>query len=103
MLSARGVKLLLDLFGQFDGRNNGDLTAAWSIMSKRGWRSKETLYRALGELLDRRWIVTTRQGGRRICSLYGVTWLAINECGRKIDVSATRTPSGAWKINPLAR
>jgi hypothetical protein len=52
-LSARAVKLLIDLFAQFRGSNNGDLAAAWKLMEKRGWRSKETLHRAKRELLDK--------------------------------------------------
>ena len=29
--------------------------------------------------------------------LYAVTFLAIDECGGKLDVAATRVPSGKWK------
>ena len=102
LLSAHSVKLLVDLFGQFNGQNNGDYTAAWSVMTKRGWTSKAALYRALNELLALGWIIKTRQGGRNCCSLYGVTWLSINECDGKLDVKSTRTPLNTWKQNNIA-
>ncbi len=97
-LSARAVKLLIDLFAQYRGSNNGDLAAAWKLMQKRGWRSKETLHRAKRELLQKGFIETTRQGGRHVCSLFAVTWLAIDECGGKLDVMPTRVASGHWKL-----
>jgi hypothetical protein len=93
------VKLLLDLFAQFRGKNNGDFCAAWKIMRKRGWRSRDTLSRALKELLEAGFIQKTRQGGKNRCSLYAVTWLSINECDDKLDVTATRTPANSWKLN----
>ena len=46
-LSPFACKLLLELAGQYRGDNNGNLTVAWSIVSKRGWRSRTTLYREL--------------------------------------------------------
>jgi len=96
-LSAPAVKLLLDLFAQFRGKNNGDFTAAWSVMSRRGWRSRDTLRRALAVLIEKGWIIKTRQGGRRICCLYAVTWKAIDNCGEKLDHPPTRTALGTWK------
>lgn len=96
-LSAHAVKLLLDLYGQYKGNNNGDLTAAWSILKARGWRSKDTIYRALDELIAKGWVIKTRQGGRHIPSLYAVSWQAIDECGGKLDVAATNTAPGTWK------
>lgn len=96
-LSAHAVKLLNDLGLQFRGANNGDLSAAWKIMQPRGWRSRDTLGRALAELLHFGMIEKTRQGGLNHCSLYALTWLAIDECRNKLDVSATRVASGLWK------
>ncbi len=98
-LSAHARMLLNDLGLQFRGANNGDLSAAWKIMQPRGWRSRDTLGRALAELLHFGLIEKTRQGGLNHCSLYALTWQAIDECGGKLDVSATRVASGLWK-NP---
>ena len=97
VLSAPAVKLLLDLFGQFRGSNNGDFAMAWSMMSKCGWRSKDTLYKARDVLVDKGFIVQTRQGGKHQCSLYAVTWLTIDECKGKLDCRPTRAPLGYWK------
>lgn len=102
-LTPRAVKLLFDLFSQYNGRNNGDFTAAWKVMRKRGWKSKAMLYRTLHELLDASWIILTRRGGKaqlsahRICSLYGVTWKAVDPCDGKIEIEPTRVPSNAWR------
>jgi len=96
-LSAFAVKLLLDLFIQYRGDNNGDFTAAWKVMSKRGWSSRDTLDRALKMLLDNGWIIKTRQGGKHLCNLFGVTWLPIDECSGKLDINPTRIAAGTWK------
>lgn len=92
--------LLVDLARQFNGYNNGDLTAAWKLMAKRGWRSKDTLYKALRELLDSGLIELTRQGGRNACNLYAVTWDAIDECKGKLDYGPTAVASGLWRKPP---
>ncbi|MDH3378269.1 MAG: hypothetical protein OEQ39_15115 [Gammaproteobacteria bacterium] len=101
-LSNSSVRALLSLFGQYRGNNNGDFTAAWSVMQRRGWKSKGTLYRAINELQDKGWILKTRQGSKNRCSLYAVTWLAIDECGGKLDVSVSKIPAGTWRKISLA-
>lgn len=101
-LSPHARMLLNDLGLQFRGANNGDLSAAWKIMQPRGWRSRDTLGRALAELLHFGLIEKTRQGGLNHCSLYALTWLAIDECRNKLDVPATRVASGLWKASQLS-
>lgn len=96
--SGSAVKLLCDLARQYNGRNNGDLCAARSVLATRGWRSPDTLDRALHELLHYGFITLTRQGGRNLANLYGLTWQAIDECEGKLDCSATRVASGDWKL-----
>ncbi len=101
-LSAKGTKLFTDLCAQLNMKrggpnNNGDLTIAWSIMSKRAWSSKQTLYSARDELLHYDWIILTRQGGRHVPSLYALTFFAINECGGKLEIGETVTALGTWK------
>jgi len=61
-LSPHGIKLLIDLGAQYNGSNNGDLSAAWKLMRPRGWRSEETLAKAKKELLRTQLIVETRKG-----------------------------------------
>jgi hypothetical protein len=97
-LSAHAVKLLIDIGCQFKGVNNGDLSAAWNIMKLCGWRSRDTLCHSLAELLHYGLIEKTRQGGMNRCSLYALTWIAIDDCRGKLDVRATHVPSGLWKI-----
>ncbi|PTQ82073.1 hypothetical protein C8R21_10652 [Nitrosospira multiformis] len=98
-LSAHAVKLLIDLLAQYKGDNNGDLCAAWTIMRGRGWKSKETLNKALKELKEGDWVEVTRQGGRHKASLYGLTFYAIDDCKGKLDVRSTSSPRGTWKKN----
>jgi hypothetical protein len=96
-LTAHAVKLLNDLGNQLRKTNNGDLSAAWRIMRPRGWRSRDTLFRALRELLYFGMIQLTRQGGLNSCNLYALTWRPIDECGHKLDVSKTPVASNLWK------
>lgn len=98
-LSPYAVKLLIDLYGRYNGYNNGDFCAAWSLMEKRGWRSKATLQKALKELLERGFIMTTRQGGRKVATLYAVTFKDIDECQGKLDVRPGPAP-GIWRDLP---
>src|SRR5687768_6966645 len=101
-LSAHAVKLLIDLLGQYKGDNNGDLCASWTIMRDRGWKSKDTLNKALKELRDGDWLEVTRQGGRNKATLYGVTFYNIDDCKGKLDVRSTERPRGTWrKSEPL--
>ncbi|MFA1262192.1 hypothetical protein ACDI97_12395 [Xanthomonas axonopodis pv. fascicularis] len=103
-LSMKARALLLDLGAQFNGYNNGDQSAAWSVMHKRGWKSKDTLRKALLELLDAGLIEQTRQGGLHWCSLFAFTWMGIDECGGKLDVKPNAVPSNLWrKRMPLLR
>lgn len=89
-LSAKALKLLIDLGAQFNGRNNGDLCATLSMMRLRGWNSNDTLTKAKKELLERNLILETKQGGLGIGpSLYAVTWQPIHECNGKLEVAST--------------
>jgi len=96
-LTPYAVKLLIDLYSQFRGQNNGDLSAPWTRMSKRGWRSKGTLYSALKELLSKGWIIVSRHGGLNRCSLYAVTFKPVDDCKGKIDIPSTTIAPGDWK------
>lgn len=91
--------LLMDLFAQYHGDNNGDLCAAWKLMQPRGWRSEDTLNKAKRDLLDLGLIAETRKGARpNKASLYAVTWLALDYCGGKLDITASSFPRGAYRL-----
>lgn len=96
-LTSSEVKLFIDLAAQYYGSNNGDFTAAWTVMKKKGWRSKETLFRARKGLVEKGFIVTTREGGRNRCTLYGLTFHPIDECKGKLDINSSNIPLGWWK------
>lgn len=95
--------LLIDLFLQYRGDNNGDLCAAWKFMRPRGWRSEATLMKAKRQLLDFGLIVETRMGARpNKATLYAVTWCALDGCGGKLEMSPKGFPRGAYKLrDPL--
>ena len=101
--SGTAVKMLDTLARQFNGKNNGDLCGALSVVQRYGWKSDDTVFWALRELRHYGLIVLTRQGGLHAPSLYAVTWLAIDECGGKLDCTATATPPGDWKFPPTER
>lgn len=77
--------LLFELIGQYRGRNNGDLTCAWSVLKDRGLGCRNTVYKAELELMRTGWTARTRQGGRNQCNLYALTFLDIDDCNGKLD------------------
>lgn len=95
--SGTAIKLLCDLARQFNGRNNGDLCAALTVMEPRGWKHGETVGNALRELRHYGLLFLTRQGGLNKPSLYALTWLPIDDCGGKLECSPTRIAPGDWK------
>lgn len=105
-LSPYASKLLLDIASQWQLGRNGDASAAFEkVLRGRGWRSKATLHKALKELMQSGLIIQTRQGSLHECSLYALGWLAIDECGGKLDVMPTSGPLDHWRNYPqtLAR
>ena len=99
-LTPYAVKLLLDIGSQYRGDNNGDLCVAWKIMKVKGWRSEATLAKAKQALLQAGFIAETRKGYRpNVCSLYALTWHALDPC-TKHDAGAARAfVFGGWKAN----
>lgn len=96
--SSNGARsLLLEFSLQFNGHNNGDLSAAFSVLKKRGFKSKTTLAKALRELEHRDLIRCSRpwrflNPGSQ-CALFALTWLAVDECpGKGLELKPTRAP-----------
>lgn len=81
-LSPRAVKMLVDVGRQYNGSNNGDLSATRSQMLPRGWTSNDQRQKAIRELLDKGFLIVTRYGYRpRVPTLYAITWQSIDHCG----------------------
>ncbi len=95
---------LLSMFAiQYNGKNNGDLCATRSFLAEYGFNSDDTISRSIAALLASGLIVKTRAGfagpdGRRLCSLYGLTWLPIDEISDRIHgtwitkIAGTKAP-----------
>ncbi len=87
-LSPHACKLLLELAGQYRGDNNGNLTVAWSVVSKRGWKSRTTLWRCKSELIEAGFVYVTRIGGfPSTCELLALTWFPL-DVSPKFDYGA---------------
>jgi len=102
-LHGNAVKLLMAMIDQYRGQNNGDLTAAYSVMKHWGFHSKATLASALKALLRAGLIMITRTGRflnpGGVCALYAVTWQPIDECpGKGLEVKSTITPPRKFSI-----
>ncbi|QZA78649.1 hypothetical protein K4H28_04365 [Deefgea tanakiae] len=98
-LSPYAVKLIFDLASQWHPNRNGYLSAAWTLMQPRGWRSKATLAKALKELEDKGWLIRTRHGGRNQCSLFAFSFYKIDDHqkGKPLDVRPTKVPLSYWR------
>tara|TARA_R100000900_G_scaffold39187_1_gene32261 strand:- start:30826 stop:31347 length:522 start_codon:yes stop_codon:yes gene_type:complete len=102
-LPGRAVKLLMDLACQFNGKNNGDLTVAYSVLRKRGWSSKGTISAAVHDLLQAELIVQTRAAkginpGAQ-AALYALAWHPIDECpGKRLSTGPTTTPPRKFSL-----
>ena len=96
-LSPWSRAVILELLAQYNGLNNGDLSATRTMAKEWGIGSAHTLQRALEELEAAGWIMRSRtsvfgrQGAR--CALYALSWLPINECpGKNLDIQWTYKP-----------
>lgn len=92
------LKLLIEMAASYMGANNGDFSAAYSVLKARGWRSPSTLNRAIKQLLADGWIITARHGGRNRCALYAITWWPVDACqGKWLEVKSETIASHKWK------
>ena len=93
--SGTGIKFVCDLGRMYNGGNNGDLCPA--LLKAKGWKAPDTRHWAMREASHYGLIVLTRQGGLNRASLYALSWHPIDECGGKLDCSATKVPPGTWR------
>jgi hypothetical protein len=85
-LSGNAAKLLTILACFYNSNNNGNLAITQSIIGE--WMTKNTMYSAKDELLLKGFIVTNAYGGRsawgrKLPSLYGLTFQPMNELEEK--------------------
>ena len=85
-LSGNAAKLLTILTRLYNSSNNGDLAITQSIIGE--WMKKNTMYSAKDELNKKGFIVINAYGGRsawgrKLPSLYGLTFYPINELKEK--------------------
>lgn len=107
-LDAYEVKLLFDLSKQYNGKNNGNLTASITVMEKMNWASG-TLHRKQKSLLEKGFIVVTRQGWKQRGkpTLLALTWHGIDEPPRHVQyddgIKPSHRPLNYWAIVPERR
>lgn len=95
-LEFRARALLTEFALQFNGSNNGYLTATYGRLRTRGFTSKDQLQKALRELINTGWVVVTRQGGRNYPSLYALTYRGVDYGEFSLDVRPG-PPINAWR------
>ena len=98
-LSGKACKLFLNMLGQYNGFNNGDICITWKFMRQLNWRSKQTLYKARAELLQTGLIEISRRGGLNRATLYALTNFAVDDCKKELDILPSRYPKSSWKKN----
>jgi hypothetical protein len=93
--------LLLEFAYQYKGKNNGNLSATYNQMKKRGFRSPTTLAKALKALIAAKMLIKTRQGGKNSPCLYAITWRPIDECrGKNLELGPTATAPRKFSLEP---
>lgn len=93
-LSKSSRAFLWDMSRQYNGYNNGNISAAPAIMERMGW-DKKTALRCRKELEARGWIVVTRYPrARKEPVLYRFSWLDVDVWAGKpyLDPGADKVP-----------
>jgi hypothetical protein len=79
-LSVYARALLVDVAMQYGGKNNGQILASRNHMEPLGWRSADTLAKALKELQEAKLLFRTVQGQRpNKASWYALTWRTLDK------------------------
>lgn len=87
--------LLIDVCQQYDGRNNGRLTAVKKYLEPLGWNSSDVITCALRELQALGLLVLTRQGGLNHPSWFAMTWRGLDRVA-DLDIDPRRFARGAY-------
>ncbi len=89
--------LLLDIFRQYSGHNNGKLVACAKHLEPLGWKSNNTVLAAVRQLIDCGLLVEVRKGGfPNTATWFAVTWadLDIND---GLDINPKLLARGAYR------
>ena len=100
-LRSGGRSLLFEFAYQYKGKNNSNLSATFNQMKQRGFRSPNTVAKALKALQAAKMIIKTRQGGKNYPCLYAITWQPIDECrGKNLELGPTTTAPRKFSLEP---
>ena len=107
-LSQMARALYLDLRRQYNGRNNGDISIADSMLAPYGW-SHSSIHKAVRELVAHKLMVRTRKGGIMAASATKASLYAF--CDQSIHANPAKGIAGAmpnssycfYKPDPVAR
>jgi hypothetical protein len=93
--------LLIDIARQYTGSNNGRLVACAKYLKPLGWKSNDTVSRALVELKEQALLIETRMGMRpNRAAWFALAWYSLDKAdGMDIDPRTYRT--GQYKIAAL--
>ena len=93
--------LLIDIARQYTGSNNGRLVACSKYLKPLGWKSNDTVSRALAELKAQNLLTETRMGMRpNRAAWFALAWCSLDKPdGMDIDPRTYRT--GQYKIAAL--
>lgn len=99
-MSKAAIQALGLLLNQYNGRNNGDLSAAPKVCEAYGI-GRTTARRGIVELAFCGLIVETKRGGLNQTGLFGLAWLGLDEeVSHKFDdgIEASSIPLQTWTM-----
>jgi hypothetical protein len=100
-LSGAATKMLLFLASQYNGHNNGNLSATKTMLEEAGVCAGSKAKELLNQLEEAGFIVQTRHGIKKQCHLYAITWCGIDTCpGKNLEI-APGPPRNDWRKTHL--
>jgi hypothetical protein len=100
-LSGNAIKFLIELAAAYDGSNNGDLALTRGQALERGWKSGGTRDRAAEEAVEAGFARITRHGHRKLCTLYAITWVPMDDVGKGVMYAREYRASRLWEQKRL--
>ena len=102
-LNGNELKVLLFFIGEYNGSNNGNLMLTFENAKAEIGLARATFSNSLKSLMDKGFILKSKQGGQSHPNLYALTCYPIDECLNKNglsvhDLKPTSTASNEWRI-----